>query len=248
MTNKNKKKICPIIIIPARLESSRLKKKLLRKLNGIPIIVQVAKLAQSLKIGNVIVGTDSKEILNLCKKNGIKSVLTKKSHSSGTDRVYEVYQLIKKSYDVIINLQGDLPVFGEEIFLRLIELFNDTCVDIGSAICDLSESELEDKNVVKAIVKLNKKRNGYARDFKRDIEKKKNVYHHIGIYAFRPNALKKFIRLPQSVNEKKRSLEQMRALDNRMKIKLTKVSNALPSIDTMEDLRRIRLHFKKNNL
>ena len=73
------------------------------------------------------------------------------------------------------------------------------------------------------------------------------MYHHIGIYAFRPKALEKFVKLPQSNTEKKRSLEQMRALDHKMTIKLTKVSNAPPSIDTIEDLRRIRLHFKKNN-
>ena len=87
MTNKNKKKISPIVIIPARLESSRLKKKLLRTLNGKPIIVRTSKLAENLKIGNVIVGTDSKEILNICRKNKIESVLTKKTHLSGTDRV-----------------------------------------------------------------------------------------------------------------------------------------------------------------
>ena len=248
MTNKNKKKISPIVIIPARLESSRLKKKLLRTLNGKPIIVRTSKLAENLKIGDVIVGTDSKEILNICRKNKIESVLTKKTHLSGTDRVYEVYQSIKKSYDVIINLQGDLPVFGKRVFSQLIELFNDTSVEIGSAVCDLSGNELDDKNVVKAVVKLNEEENGYALDFRRDSGLKKNVYHHIGIYAFRPEALKKFVQLPQSNNEKNRSLEQMRALDHKMKIKLTKVSNALPSIDTIEDLRKIRLHFKKNKL
>ena len=247
MTNKNKKKIIPIILIPARLESSRLKKKLLRNLNGKPIIVRVAKLAESLKIGDVIVGTDSKEILNICKKNKIKSVLTKKTHLSGTDRIHEVYKSLEKSYDIIINLQGDLPLFGKRMFSQLIELFNDNSVEIGSAVCDLDDNELEDSNVVKAIVKLNKDKSGFAIDFKRNTELKKNVYHHIGIYAFRPKALEKFVKLPQSNTEKKRSLEQMRALDHKMTIKLTKVSNAPPSIDTIEDLRRIRLHFKKNN-
>ena len=238
----------PIILIPARLNSSRLKKKLLRNINGKPIIIRVAKLAESLKIGDVIVGTDSKEILNICKQNKIKSVLTKKTHLSGTDRVHEVYKSLKKSYDVIVNLQGDLPVFEKKMFSQLIELFNDNSVEIGSAVCDLTGNELSDSNVVKAIVKLNKSKNGFAVDFKRSVEFNINVYHHIGIYAFKPNALEKFVNLPQSDNEKKRSLEQMRALDHEMKIKLTKVSNAPPSVDTIEDLRRIRLHFKKNNL
>ena len=173
MTNKNKKNLIPIILIPARLESSRLKKKLLRNLNGKPIIIRVAKLAESLKIGDVIVGTDSEEILNICKKNKIKSVLTKKNHLSGTDRIHEVYESLEKSYDIIINLQGDLPLFGKKMFSQLIELFNDNSVEIGSAVCDLADDELEDSNVVKAIVKLNKNKNGFAVDFKRNIELKK---------------------------------------------------------------------------
>ena len=247
MINKNKKKRI-VIIIPARLKSIRLEKKLLKEVNGLPMIVRVAQSAKELKLGRVIVGTDSSEILNICEKNKIESMMTKTEHKSGTDRINEVYSNIEEEFDLIINLQGDLPVFRKELFEKTIKLFLDDSVDIGSAVCDLKNEEILDRNVVKAEVLLDNSNSGFAIDFVRGpIQQSNNLYHHIGIYIYRPKILKKFVKLPQSINEKKRSLEQMRAMDNNLKIKLVKVSHNPPSVDTIEDLKKIRLHFKKND-
>ena len=247
MINKNKKKRI-VIIIPARLKSIRLEKKLLREVNGLPMIVRVAQRAKELALGRVIVGTDSLEIFNICEKNNIESMMTKSEHNSGTDRINEVYNNIEEDFDLIVNLQGDLPVFRKELFEKTIKLFLDDSVDIGSAVCDLKDEEILDRNIVKAEVLLDKSNSGFAIDFVRNPpQQSNNLYHHIGIYIYRPKILKKFVKLPQSINEKERSLEQMRAMDNNLKIKLVKVSHNPPSVDTIEDLTKIRLHFKKND-
>ena len=248
MFNKKFKSPKTIIIIPARLKSQRLNKKLLKKIGKIPLIVRVAKNAEDLNIGRVIVGTDSKEIVRICKKNKIKCLITKQSHKSGTDRVQEVYSLIKEEFDLIINLQGDLPIFSKELIIKTVDLFSDNTVDVGSAVCNLTQDDFRDSNIVKAVVDFEKNDTGFALDFKRKLKEKKNAYQHIGIYVYRPKVLDKFVKLPQSLREKKRNLEQMRALDNNFKIKLAKVDYNPPSIDTMHDLKKIRLHFKKNNL
>ena len=105
-----------------------------------------------------------------------------------------------------------------------------------------------DKNIVKAKANLNKDGIGVAEDFRRQIKIRKNFYHHIGIYIYKPEVLEKFVNLKQTKSEKQRMLEQMRALDNNLKIKLVKIPYNPPSVDTYEDLRKIRLIFKNNNL
>lgn len=247
MINKIKKNHKIIIIIPARLKSSRLSKKLLRTIHGKPMIQRVAEHAKNLGFKDVIVATDSKEIFNLCKQTKIKVIMSLKKHESGTDRVYEAYEFQKKKYDIIINLQGDLPLFDRNLLDGLIKLFDDDKVQIGTAVCNLENDEVEDENIVKAKVLL-ENNIGYVRDFKRKISSKLNYYHHIGIYAFRPNVLKKFINLNQSKNEVQRKLEQLRAMDNNLKIKTIRVDYNPPSVDTINDLRKIRLIFKKNKL
>jgi len=245
--NKIKKNHKIIIIIPARLKSSRLSKKLLRTIHGKPMIQRVAEHAKNLGFKDVIVATDSDEIFNLCKQTKIRVIMSLKKHESGTDRVYEAYELQKKQYDIIINLQGDLPLFDRNLLDGLIKLFDDDKVQIGTAVCNLENDEVEDENIVKAKVLL-ENNIGYVKDFKRKISSKLNYYHHIGVYAFRPKVLKKFINLNQSKNEVQRKLEQLRAMDNNLKIKTVKVDYNPPSVDTINDLRKIRLIFKKNKL
>ncbi|MEL0124217.1 MAG: manno-octulosonate cytidylyltransferase [Alphaproteobacteria bacterium] len=247
MINKIKKNHKIIIIIPARLKSSRLSKKLLRTIHGKPMIQRVAEHAKNLGFKDVIVATDSDEIFNLCKQTKIRVIMSLKKHESGTDRVYEAYELQKKQYDIIINLQGDLPLFDRNLLDGLIKLFDDDKVQIGTAVCNLENDEVEDENIVKAKVLL-ENNIGYVKDFKRKISSKLNYYHHIGVYAFRPKVLKKFINLNQSKNEVQRKLEQLRAMDNNLKIKTVKVDYNPPSVDTINDLRKIRLIFKKNKL
>ena len=212
------------------------------------MIVRVAKNAEDLKIGKVVVGTDSLEIFNVCRNENIKTIITKRNHKSGSDRVQEVYEIMNEKFDLIVNLQGDLPVFKSDLLEKTISLFSDSSVDIGSAVCELSDEEMIDKNIVKAKANLNKDGIGVAEDFRRQIKIRKNFYHHIGIYIYKPEVLEKFVNLKQTKSEKQRMLEQMRALDNNLKIKLVKIPYNPPSVDTYEDLRKIRLIFKNNNL
>ena len=247
MINKIKKNRKIIIIVPARLRSSRLSKKLLRKIYGKPMIQRVAENVKRIGYKDVIVATDSDEVFKLCKRCKIKVIMSQKKHKSGTDRVYEAYELQKKEYDIIVNLQGDLPLFDRNLLNGLIGLFDDDKVQIGTAVCNLENEEIEDENIVKAKVMLENDI-GYVKDFKRKISSKLNYYHHIGVYAFRPKILKKFVNLDQSKNEVERKLEQLRAMDNNLKIKTVKVDYNPPSVDTMNDLRKIRSIFRKNKL
>tara|TARA_B100001741_G_scaffold225804_1_gene187592 strand:+ start:236 stop:973 length:738 start_codon:yes stop_codon:yes gene_type:complete len=242
----NKKNKSLLIIIPARLDSTRLRKKLIRKISGVPMILRVAQSATKTNLGDVIVATDSKQIQNLCKKQKVDSIITPTDIKSGTDRVYYAYEKLRKKYDLIVNLQGDLPIFNLEVLKKTVNLFNDKKTEIGSAVCDLHTGEFKDKNIVKAKVILDSNNEGFAIDFCRIIENKEFFYHHIGLYIYSHDSLKKFIKLSQSENEIKRKLEQMRAMDNNMKIKLVKVKEIPPSVDSLDDLKKIRLLFRKN--
>ena len=244
--NKKLKKSKLIIIIPARLESKRLSRKLLRKIQGTPMIVRVAKAAKKTSLGEVYVATDSKKISNLCEKNRINFVMTEATIKSGTDRIEKAYEIIGDDFDFIVNLQGDLPLFKKDLIKKTLDLFMDNNTDIASAVCDIEGDELDDKNIVKAFVNLGPDGTGYATDFVRLTKDEISYYHHIGLYIYTPKSLKKFVELKQTKNEINRSLEQMRALDNQMKIKVVKLANSPPSVDTLEDLRKIRLLFKKN--
>ena len=240
MTIKNKKTLNNVIIIPARIDSSRLKKKLLRNISGLPMIVRVAQNAENLKMGRVIVGTDSREIYNECEKNNLEVMMTKSSHKSGTDRVYEVYKILNKDFDLIINLQGDLPIFKKDLLEKTTKLFSDDSVDIGSAVCDLEDSEINDNNIVKARVVLDDYDEGFALDFMRTVDCTKNIYHHIGVYIYKASTLKKFVSLNQTSNEISLKLEQLRALDNNIQIDVVFANSKPIGVDTNEDFLEIK--------
>ena len=247
MSDIIKKKSNTIILIPSRLESSRLKNKPLKLINGIPMIVHVAMRAEKLGIGDVFVASGNKKISNILEKFKIKSVITSPDHKSGTDRIYEAFSHFnKKNYQYIVNLQGDLPLFHDCLIPNTIKILDDKSVDIASAICELKKKEFNDSNIVKAIVKLKEDNSGFSTDFRRKINNSTDCFHHIGIYVFRPETLKKFVNLKSSVLEKKRNLEQMRALENGMRIKLVKVKDSPLSVDTPKDLKKIRYLFKKS--
>ena len=118
MINKKNKSL--IIIIPARLKSKRLSEKLLRKINRLPMIVRVANAANRTNLGEILVATDSEKIKKVCNENGIKSIITSPNIKSGTDRVFEAYKTIGKEYDLIVNLQGDLPIFNSELIKSIV--------------------------------------------------------------------------------------------------------------------------------
>lgn len=241
---EKKKKI--LILIPARLSSTRLPNKVIKLINGKPLIVLVAERAKKFEIGKVVVASGNKKICSILNNYSIESYLTKKKHVSGTDRIFEIYDNFFKGYDLIVNLQGDVPYFEKNLIEDTLDIMNDPKVEIGTAACKLQGTEVEDENIVKVKSVLNKQNQGYCTDFKRIIKKTTNFYHHIGIYVYTAKSLKKFIGLRPTENEKKRSLEQMRGLDNKMILKMKLVDHSPIGVDTIKDLKKIREKFKKN--
>lgn len=211
---------------------------------GLPMIVRVAQRVSDMKVGEVLVAAGNKIICNVLKKYKIRCILTKHSHQSGTDRINEAFQKIKKKkYKIIINLQGDLPYFEKELIIKIISTMKKEDTDIGTAVCDLKSKELNNPNLVKANVLIDKNGFGRALDFNRIVKSKKNNFHHIGVYGFKPRTLEKFVSLKESKKEIKRNLEQMRAIENKMPISIVKVKANPISVDTLEDLKKIRVFF-----
>ena len=235
-----------VIIIPARLSAKRLPNKPLLKINDIPMIVQVYKRAVEADIGEVYVATPDKEIENVIKEHNGKSIFTGINHMTGTDRVYEAYKKINSiDFDMIINLQGDMPNINPDNIVKLNDLMKNEESKIGTLAGQISDiKELKDFNVVKLKTKepLDNKNFLQAEDFFRTIEFNSdiNIYHHIGIYAFKSEILEKYINLKRSKNELDRNLEQMRALDNNIQIKVTLVQSIPLSVDTLKDFNEVK--------
>ena len=233
-----------LIIIPSRLESSRLPNKPLADINGTSMIVHVFKRAKEVGIADVLVAAGNREIKNAIKSIGGDVILTNPDHLSGSDRIYEALCKYDKNmiFDNVINLQGDLPNIKKEALMKTISLLNDSNTDISTIGVKISSSkELLNPNVVKAYVK-NIKDNNYVEDFGRIFydDKKEYLYHHIGVYGYKRRSLETFINLKQSETEIDRKLEQMRAIDNGMKIVLGLVNELPISVDTKEDLEYAR--------
>ena len=220
-------------VIPGRLNSTRFPKKIVYQLNGKSVIQHVYDNAkESTLLNHLVIAIDSMETLSYLNKE-CDTVLTSKGHESGTDRVAEVAGKIK--CNIVVNIQGDEPNIDANLIDSLISLFDDPNVEMASiASSDLNEKDLDNPNVVK--VCLDKENN--ARSFERAVsDKKLQYFRHIGIYAYRKATLEKFTNLEQSENEKKLKLEQLRALDNNIAIKLLISDFQHRSIDVKEDLK-----------
>jgi len=220
-------------VIPGRLNSTRFPKKIVHPLNGKSVIQHVYDNAKESKLlSHLVIAIDSMETLSHLNKDS-ETILTSKGHESGTDRVAEVAG--KFNCAIVVNIQGDEPNIDAVLIDNLIKLFDDPQVEMASvASTDLSNDDLENPNVVK--VSLDADNN--AHNFERTIDNKDVQYfRHIGIYAYRKNTLAKFTNLEQSENEKKWKLEQLRALDNNIAIKLLISDFQHRSIDVKEDLK-----------
>ena len=220
-------------IIPARLDSKRFPKKIIHPLNGKSIIQHVYDNAkQSQYLDQLIIAIDSEETKSHVDSSS-ETILTSVNHKSGTDRVAEVSQ--KFDCDIIVNIQGDEPKIEPDIIDNLILLFNDPLVEMASvASTDLNNNDLSNLNVVKTYLA----ENNYAIDFEREIsEQNQKYFRHIGIYAYRKETLMKFTALEQTENEKNLKLEQLRALDNNLAIKILITNFQHRSIDIEEDLK-----------
>ena len=237
------------IIIPSRLASKRLPNKPLKLINNKEMIVHVYEAAVKSKVGEVIVATPDQKILETIKKIGGKAVITKENHETGTDRVFEVFKdSLKKEPDVIINLQGDMPNIDPGVIANLAGYMKKKECDIGTLASDFSsENEKEDSNVVKVVVKNKLLKTSFlnALDFFRINKKIDNVYHHIGIYGFTSKSLINYVSLKRSKLEIERKLEQLRALENGMKIHVGYVKSSPLSVDTEEDLAQVKTLMEK---
>ena len=233
------------IIIPSRLEAKRFPNKPLALINGLPMVVHVLNRALESKVGDVYVATPDKEIFDLIKKNGGEAILTKSNHLSGSDRVYEAYsKIIKNNVDLIINLQGDMPNIKPNLIIKLEKLMRNNSCAIGTLASLISKKEeIKDLNVVKVQLYQNLTNHNFleAKDFfrlKKDL-KNEVIYHHIGIYAFTRDALKKYVNHARSNLEIERNLEQMRAIENGILIKVALINSSPLGVDTELDLKKV---------
>ena len=233
------------IIIPTRLGAKRFPNKPLIKINGLPMIVHVLNRAKESQVGDVLVATPDNEILKVVQENGGSAILTKEDHFSGSDRVYEAYlKKLKNHADLIINLQGDMPNIKPNSIKKLEKFMRQNECDIGTLASHFRDkNQLTNPNVVKVEVEKVLKDDAFlqAQDFfriKKDLKIKK-VYHHIGIYAFTNVALTKYVKLSRSKLELERNLEQMRAMENNMKIKVGWSDSPPLGVDTEVDLKKV---------
>ncbi len=240
------------IIIPSRLAATRFPNKPLAKINNIPMILHVLNKAKESKVGEVFVATPDKKIFDIVNNNGGVAILTKKNHLSGSDRVYEAYsEKIKNKADLIINLQGDMPNINPNNIAKLEKLMKDNNSDIGTLASPIKdESELTDSNVVKVQVDQALKDDSFleAKDFfrkKKDLINDK-TYHHLGLYIFTKDALTRYVKLSRSKLEIERNLEQMRAMENNMIIKVGRTDSIPLSVDTEDDLKKVKKEMEKS--
>jgi 3-deoxy-manno-octulosonate cytidylyltransferase (CMP-KDO synthetase) len=236
----------PVILIPARMGSTRFPGKVLADIAGVPMIVQVWRRAKEAKVGRVVVAAAEPVIVAAIEAAGGEAVLTDPDHPSGSDRIHEALQKIDPTgnYDAIVNVQGDLPTIEPAVISAAIMPLKDPAVDIatiGSVVA--IDKEMTDPNVVKAVAGIPPGKNiGRALYFTRATAPSGigPLYHHIGIYAYRRPALERFVALPPGVLEKREKLEQLRALEAGMRIDLVLVDTVPLGVDTPADLVRAR--------
>ena len=234
-----------LVIIPSRLSATRLPRKPLLKINGLSIISHVFKKALEANIGEVYVATEDKEIMDDVNSNGGQAILTGNTHKTGTDRIFEALNKLGKSdTELVMNLQGDEPLMNIDDIRKLHTQMIKSKSDLGTLASNiLSEDLYQNENIVKVNTKenLNKSEFPEAINFMRKtINTKKNIYHHLGIYCYRLKTLENFVSLTQSRNEIKYRLEQLRALDNNIKINVTLAKSSPIGVDTKDDFLAIK--------
>lgn len=228
-----------LTIIPSRLSATRLPGKPLLKINDISIISHVFMRAQEANIGDVVVAAEDQEIVDDVVNNGGRAILTGKNHKTGTDRIYEALNKLEvKDVDFVMNLQGDEPSININDIINLNKKMISNQSQMGTLAAKIKDlKDLENENIVKVITKenLNKDKFSKAKDFLRRSSEVENIYHHIGIYCYSTDTLKKFVELDQSKNEIDNRLEQLRALDNDIEINVALASSSPIGVDTKED-------------
>jgi 3-deoxy-manno-octulosonate cytidylyltransferase (CMP-KDO synthetase) len=240
-----------IIVIPARMAASRLPGKPMADINGTPMIVHVWRRAVEARLGHVLVAAGESEIATAIRDAGGDAIITPSGLKSGSDRVAAALALRDpaRQFSHVVNVQGDLPTIDAFTIRRCLAGITNETVDISTVATEIhSDDDRRNPNIVKAIAPLGSVREvAFARDFVRVLtdEHPAPHWHHIGIYAYKRSSLERFVELPQSAREKERALEQMRALDNGMKIAVVQVDTQPLGVDTPHDLEIARRLLKE---
>ncbi len=229
-----------IAVIPARLASMRLPRKMLREIHGKPLAVWVYQAVRSSPLlDDVIIATDSQEILDACGKHSCNARMTSDKHRSGTERVHEVSQSVEA--DVYINVQGDEPMIRSAHIAALVELMKDPNIPVGTLKTPAVAEDIANPNAVKIVTALNQRALYFSRStvpHDRDGSHPK-YFKHLGIYAYRKPALDTFIGLPESPLERSERLEQLRFLENGIPIYAAETPYDSIGVDTEEDFARV---------
>ncbi len=229
-----------IAVIPARLASTRLPRKMLREIHGRPLALWVYQAVRSSSLlDDVILATDSEEILDACSQHGCKAVLTSAKHRSGTERVHEVSQSVQA--DVFINVQGDEPMIRAEHIAALVEVMKDSHIPVGTLKTPAAPEDISNPNAVKVVTGLDGRALYFSRStvpFDRD-GSKPAYFKHLGIYAYRKPALDRFVALPESSLERSERLEQLRFLENGIPIYVGETPFDSVGVDAEQDLARV---------
>ncbi len=234
-----------LVIIPSRLSATRLPGKPLLKVNGLSIISHVFKKAQEADIGDVFVAAEDKEIVEDVRKNGGEAILTRNNHKTGTDRIHEaLVKLGRTDVELVMNLQGDEPLMDIEDIQNLNSQMIETKRDLGTLAAKINNKKIfENHNIVKVITEESLDHSKFPRaiNFTRKLDKDINeAYHHLGVYCYNVEILKRFISFEQSKNEIKNRLEQLRALDNGININVALAKSSPIGVDTEEDFMAIK--------
>ena len=230
-----------IVLVPARMSASRLPGKPLADIGGVPMIVHVMRRAEAAGLGPVVVATDSQEILGAVEAAGGRAVMTRADHPTGSDRIQEAADLVdpERRFQRIVNVQGDLPTIEPSIVRAAADLLDDPAVDTGTLTAVITrQEEITNPNVVKVVGTPLSESRLRALYFTRATAPTGEgpLYHHIGLYAYRRAALERFVSLPPAPLEKRERLEQLRALENGMRIDVAVVDAVPLGVDTPEDL------------
>lgn len=229
-----------IAVIPARLASTRLPRKMLREIGGKPLIGVVYEAVRSAPhLSDVIVATDSEEIMAVCLAHGWNSRMTSTEHRSGTERVHEISG--REAADLYLNVQGDEPLVRAEHIASLLQVMENPQAQVGTLMTPASTADIRNPNAVKVVVDLHNRALYFSRatiPFDRD-HAQPRYYKHLGLYAYRKRALDTFVTLPESSLEKSERLEQLRFLENGIPIFAAVTPFDSVGVDTEEDLQRV---------
>ena len=230
-----------VAIIPARIASSRLPRKVLREIAGQTMLQRVYEAARGCgALADVIVATDSNEILSVCERNGWTARMTSTSHRSGTDRVHEVAQSV--GAEVYINVQGDEPLAHPDHVNALVELMKNPRIEVGTIKTPCPAQDINNPNAVKVVTDAQGRALYFSRStvpYDRDKTGDVRYFKHLGFYAYRKAALDRFCSLPESQLERSERLEQLRFLENSIPIYVTETIHDTIGVDTEDDLKRV---------